>query len=242
MFFPSVPSEEPIVNLNPIRIAFKPKKDEERIKYVVRAEKVQEDIDDILGNRLIEPEARAVLLDNKEYIANIRDIVNDRNFTNKDELRRLYRMIRNLRKEVERHNVRLQELESRKKKNVQLSDLSDMVIQRIIKDSYRGIQNDSMKNTTNADLLEKYIVQTLQKEMRGQIKQDAAVAGESATEMQKKMDLLSTILEKLNSMERMYNRVHSDSKQQRKQIKAAVRDPVQEAMKLLDTNPNLYMD
>jgi outer membrane murein-binding lipoprotein Lpp len=117
-----------------------------------------------------------------------------------------------------------------------------MVIQRIIKDSYRGIQNDSMKNTTNADLLEKYIVQTLQKEMRGQIKQDAAVAGESATEMQKKMDLLSTILEKLNSMERMYNRVHSDSKQQRKQIKAAVRDPVQEAMKLLDTNPNLYMD
>ena len=224
--------------------------DKDRIKFIKNCNKVDKELETMLTNYItqLNQEQLKVLKEKKEYVNSIRNIVNDLGFKNKAHFMELYKVLKEIQYDMKLQNKDVTNLEKVIKKDTQSKDeLVNMLVHRMMYDSSKrtlknpetlSILGDSLEsNEDNRKLLEKYIVKTIRKQLRKELNksneesQDMNVLENE--QLKRKLDLIESTINKLSSMENLYEKVHSVNPEQRRRIITLVNEPIKKSIRPL---------
>lgn len=213
---------------------------EDRRKFISKCNKLDNQLEMILKNHLtkLDKKQLTVLTEKKQYVNSIKDIVNDLEFQNKSQFTQLYKVLKEIQEDVKKQNKTVSLLDNSQSKD----ELVNMLIQRMIYDSSKktleqpkaleklGITNDEEQ----LKLLEKYIIRVvkkeLEKELTDTIKKNQEMNVIDSTQIKKRLDLIESTVNKLGSMESLYEKIHSNNSEQKKRIITFVKEPVKKAL------------
>ena len=220
----------------------------DRVKFIKKCNKVDKELQTILSNHLskLNQEQYHVLKEKREYVSSIRNIVNDLSFTNKKQFRELYRVLKEIQLDIKNQNKGVNQLEKTIAKDTQTKDeLVNMLVQRMMYDSSRrtlkkpetleilGLDRDEEQRK----LLEKYIIKVIRKQLRKEMNKSTLESQDMDVvvneQLKKKLDLIENTINKLGSMESLYEKIHSRNPEQRRRIITLVQEPVRKSIKPL---------
>lgn len=203
---------------------------------VSKCNSMEEELQALLANQLVnaDQDHKHMLMEKKHYVKKIKNIVNDLSFNNKHEFEKLYAVLKEIQKDIKNQNGRIAQLEqqqqSRGGDNMK-NELANILIQRMVNDSSRRVLKLKSDDAQNPAVMEKYIIKTIRDEIAQEMQKYPTRAQTmnptSATELERKMELMDLINHKLQSMENLYHNLHSNNKQQ---IITTVRAPVQKSV------------
>ena len=151
--------------------------DGDRVQFISKCNMVNEELENLLSNRLISvnDNHKQLLIEKKQYIKSIRDIVNDLTFNNRQHFEQLHVILKEIHRDVENQNKRIVVLEQKVSKgDKDKNELANMLIQRMVNDSSKkALKKSQLTNLlhTNGDkdeelkMLEKYIIKTIRKQL-----------------------------------------------------------------------------
>ena len=213
--------------------------DNDRIRLITKCNKIDNDLEYLLTRHI--NGHNKILMEQKHYVKTIRDIVNDLTFNNKKEFEQLYKVLNEIQKDVHDQNKRIGQLETKVANNDrEKNDLANMLIQRMVSDSsQRSLKQPALVGLLEGKdkedellLLEKYIIKTIRKqigtEMNKNPLQTQTMNPISSNEIERKIELMDLVNQKLRSMENLYRNLHSTNK---KQIIQIVKTPVKKTIK-----------
>ncbi len=220
----------------------------DRIKFIKKCNKIDSELQSILSNHLsrLNQDQYQVLKEKREYVNSIRNIVNDLSFTNRNQFRELYKVLKEIQTDIKNQNKDVNKLEKTIAKDTQTKDeLVNMLVHRMMYDSSkRTLAKPETLDILRVDkdedqqkLLEKYIIKVIRKQLRKEMNksreesQDMDVMG--GEQLKKKLDLIENTINKLSSMESLYDKIHSRNPEQRRRIITLVQEPVKKSIKPL---------
>jgi hypothetical protein len=219
--------------------------DSDRVQFISKCNMVNQELEHLLSNRLINvnDNHRQLLIEKKQYIKSIRDIVNDLTFNNRKHFQQLHGILKEIHRDVENQNKRIVVLEQRVSKGDRdKNELANMLIQRMVNDSSKKALKKSQIGTllsTDGDreeelrMLEKYIIKTIRKTLKHEVKtniqpvQTMNMNPGISNELERKLELMDLVNHKLRTMENLYRNLHSPNK---KQIITVIKEPVQKSI------------
>jgi hypothetical protein len=216
----------------------------DRIQFISRCNKVNQQLEGLLSNQLISVDNnhKKLLMEKKQYITSIKDIVNDLSFNNRQHFEQLHVILKEIHRDVEGQNKRIVSLEQKVSKgDTMKNELANMLIQRMVNDSSKKalkssqLQNLLESETNGGDkeeelkMLEKYIIKTIRKQLKQEIQQQKPQPMNPYlnNEMERKLELMDLVNHKLRTMENLYRNLHSPNK---KQIITVIKEPVQKSI------------
>ncbi len=222
--------------------------EQDRVKFINKCNKVDRELESILASHItkLNQNQFKVLKEKKEYVNSIRNIVNDLTFTNRTQFVELYNVLKEIQQDIKRQNKDVNKLEKTIAKDTETKDeLVNMLVQRMMYDTSRRTlaKPEAMnilelqKDENQQKLLEKYIIKVIRK----QLKKEMGQSKESEQDMniivneqlKRKLDLMENTINKLSSMESLYDKIHSKDSEQRRRIITLVEDPVKKSIKPL---------
>jgi hypothetical protein len=217
----------------------------DRVQFISSCNRVNKKLEDLLSNQLVvvDDNHKEILMEKKQYIKSIRDIVNDLSFNNHQHFKQLHIILNEINKDVENQNKRIESLEQRVSMGDNMkNELANMLIQRMVNDSSKkALKNSQIKNLieneTNGDkeeelkMLEKYIIKTIRKQLKQEIGKNVQPVQSMNpylnNELERKLELMDLVNHKLRTMENLYRNLHSPNK---KQIITVIKEPVQKSI------------
>jgi hypothetical protein len=219
--------------------------DSDRVQFISKCNMVNQELEHLLSNRLISvnDNHKQLLIEKKQYIKSIRDIVNDLTFNNHKHFQQLHIILKEIHRDVENQNKRIVVLERKVSKGDRdKNELANMLIQRMVNDSSKKALKKSQMGTllsTDGDkeeelkMLEKYIIKTIRKTLKREVKtniqpvQSMNMNPGINNELERKLELMDLVNHKLRTMENLYRNLHSPNK---KQIITVIKEPVQKSI------------
>lgn len=212
-------------------------RDVDRVDTVNKCNRIEKELEYLHRNKILEQQSnrdkdsQIDYYEKKELIDSIKNIVNDLSFQNHSDYKKLLKALKEIHSDIKKQ----QELLKYTNKDNQ-NELVTMLIQRIINDSaVKSIDNSELNRIlelekNNKEVLEKYIVKTIKKQLKKQ-KNKYTIESQDinilkSDEIKKKMDLVDLTIDKLNSMENLYNKVHTRYPENKKKIISIVKKPV----------------
>ena len=110
----------------------------DRINFIKKCNKLDNELTTILGNNLskLGNKEYKILKEKKNYIATIRNIVNDLEFTDKKQFLELYKVLKEIQKDIKEQNKKLEELEKTISTDKNKKDeLVNLLVHRMMYDS-----------------------------------------------------------------------------------------------------------
>jgi hypothetical protein len=212
----------------------------DRVQFISSCNRVNQKLEGLLSNQLIvvDDNHKKILMEKKQYIKSIRDIVNDLSFNNRQHFEQLHLILKEINKDVESQNKRIAALEQKVSKgDAMKNELANMLIQRMVNDSSKKTLNSSqIKTLINSDgdkeeelkMLEKYIIKTIRKQLKQEINKNVnPVNPYLNNELERKLELMDLVNHKLRTMENLYRNLHSPNK---KQIITVIKEPVKKSI------------
>ena len=152
----------------------------DRVQFISRCNKVNRQLESLLSNHLVvDDNHKQLLIEKKQYISSIRDIVNDMSFNNRQHFEQLHVILKEINRDVEGQNRRIVALEQKVSKgDVMKNELANMLIQRMVNDSSKKAlkssklhhllvnETDSGDKEEEIKMLEKYIIKTIRKQLK----------------------------------------------------------------------------
>jgi hypothetical protein len=231
--------------------------DNDRVQFISKCNMVNEELENLLSNRLINvnDNHKQLLIEKKQYIKSIRDIVNDLTFNNRQHFEQLHGILKEIHRDVENQNKRIVVLEQKvSKSDKDKNELANMLIQRMVNDSSKkALKKSQLTNLLHTEgdkdeelkMLEKYIIKTIRKQLKREINtnvqntnvQPVQTMNPSINnELERKLELMDLVNHKLRTMENLYRNLHSPNK---KQIITVIKEPVQKSIKPYVATPNV---
>jgi hypothetical protein len=215
----------------------------DRVQFITKCNKVNRKLEGLLSNQLIvvDDNHKKLLMEKKQYIQNIRDIVNDLSFNNRQHFEQLHMILKEIHRDVEGQNKRIASLEQTVSKgDAMKNELANMLIQRMVNDSSKKVlKSPKIKTLIEGDsdkeeelkMLEKYIIKTIRKELKQEVgktvQQPQPTNPYLNNELERKLELMDLVNHKLRTMENLYRNLHSPNK---KQIITVIKEPVQKSI------------
>jgi hypothetical protein len=218
----------------------------DRIQFISRCNKVNQQLENLLSNQLIvvDNNHKRLLIEKKQYINSIRDIVNDLSFNNRQHFEQLHTILKEIHKDVEGQNKRIVTLEQKVSKgDAMKNELANMLIQRMVNDSSKkALKSSKLQHLLENEgkgvedkeeelkMLEKYIIKTIRKQLKQEIHQQRPqqpINPNINNELERKLELMDLVNHKLRTMENLYRNLHSPNK---KQIITVIKEPVQKSI------------
>ncbi len=220
----------------------------DRIQFISRCNKVNQQLENLLSNQLIgiDNNHKKLLMEKKQYIQSIRDIVNDLSFNNRQHFEQLHVILKEIHRDVDGQNKRIVSLEQKVSNgDAMKNELANMLIQRMVNDSSKKALNSSKlqnlleSDTNNSDkeeelkMLEKYIIKTIRKQLKQEMGNNTVTQPQQQmnpylnNELERKLELMDLVNHKLRTMENLYRNLHSPNK---KQIITVIKEPVQKSI------------
>lgn len=219
----------------------------DRIQFISRCNKVNQQLEGLLSNQLISVDNnhKQLLMEKKQYIKSIRDIVNDLSFNNRQHFEQLHVILKEIHRDVEGQNKRIVSLEQKVSRgDAMKNELANMLIQRMVNDSSKkALKSSKLQNLLESEnnggdkeeelkMLEKYIIKTIRKQLKQEIQQKPQHSQQPMNpylnnEMERKLELMDLVNHKLRTMENLYRNLHSPNK---KQIITVIKEPVQKSI------------
>jgi hypothetical protein len=200
--------------------------DLDRIKTIEQCERISSDLEKYSNRNM---------RDNKEFVHSIKKIVNDSSFSDKKDLKKIKKALKTIQKELKEQS------ENMKKDSHSKNEVIQLLLQRIMNDSSnKTIHNPNVLNLLNdetykSEILEKYIVKIMKKEF---LKEKERYPIESQTinviesnKLKSKMDIIDSTIDKLNSMESLYNKIHMKRPENKNHIVSLVKPVVSESIR-----------
>jgi hypothetical protein len=231
--------------------------DGDRVQFISKCNMVNEELENLLSNRLISvnDNHKQLLIEKKQYIKSIRDIVNDLTFNNRQHFEQLHVILKEIHRDVENQNKRIVVLEQKVSKgDKDKNELANMLIQRMVNDSSKkALKKSQLTNLLHTDgdkdeelkMLEKYIIKTIRKQLKREVHtnvQPIQTINPSMNqnpsinnELERKLELMDLVNHKLRTMENLYRNLHSPNK---KQIITVIKEPVQKSIKPYVATPD----
>lgn len=221
--------------------------DNDRVQFISRCNRVNRQLESLLSNQLVvvDDNHKRLLMEKKQYIKSIRDIVNDMSFNNRQHFEQLHIILKEIHKDVESQNKRIVTLEQKVSNgDAMKNELANMLIQRMVNDSSKkALKNSKLQHLLESSgvedkeeelkMLEKYIIKTIRKELKqetnktvGQV-QPQQLNPYINNELERKLELMDLVNHKLRTMENLYRNLHSPNK---KQIVTVIKEPVQKSI------------
>ena len=219
--------------------------DNDRVQFISKCNMVNQELEHLLSNRLISvnDNHKQLLIEKKQYIKSIRDIVNDLTFNNHKHFQQLHVILKEIHRDVENQNKRIVVLERKVSKgDKDKNELANMLIQRMVNDSSKkALKKSQMRTLLSTDgdkeeelkMLEKYIIKTIRKTLKREVKtniqpvQTMNMNPSINNELERKLELMDLVNHKLRTMENLYRNLHSPNK---KQIITVIKEPVQKSV------------
>lgn len=221
-------------------------RESDRVQFVSRCNKVNTQLENLLSNQLVvvDDNHKRLLMEKKQYIKSIKDIVNDMSFNNRQHFEQLHVILKEINRDVESQNKRIVSLEQRESKgDAMKNELANMLIQRMVNDSSKKALKSSQLQQllevegTGSDkeeelkMLEKYIIKTIRKQLKSEMVQPQVQTQPLNpylnNELERKLELMDLVNHKLRTMENLYRNLHSPNK---KQIITVIKEPVQKSV------------
>ena len=218
----------------------------DRIQFISRCNKVNQQLEGLLSNQLISVDNnhKQLLMEKKQYIKSIRDIVNDLSFNNRQHFEQLHLILKEIHRDVEGQNKRIVSLEQKVSKgDAMKNELANMLIQRMVNDSSKkALKSSKLQNLLESEgkgvedkeeelkMLEKYIIKTIRKQLKQEVqkqKPQQLIPTNINNELERKLELMDLVNHKLRTMENLYRNLHSPNK---KQIITVIKEPVQKSI------------
>lgn len=237
--------------------------DGDRLQFISKCNVVNQELENLLSNRriIVNDNHKQLLIEKKQYIKSIRDIVNDLNFNNRQHFEQLHGILKEIHRDVENQNKRIVVLERKvSKSDKDKNELANMLIQRMVNDSSKkALKKSQLSNLLHTDgdkdeelkMLEKYIIKTIRKQLKreintigqntnvqntiGQPMQTMNMNPNINNELERKLELMDLVNHKLRTMENLYRNLHSPNK---KQIITVIKEPVQKSIKPYVATPD----
>lgn len=220
-------------------------KEDDRINFIRKCNYVDKELEGLLSKQflLYNRDQKNILMEKRNYINQIKEIVNDLTFNNRKEFEQLYSVLKEIQKDVSNQNSRITDLEDKVSKDSETkNELTNMLIQRMIYESSKqSLQKprltELLKEEVNdkedeLKLLEKYIIKTIRKQVDKEKQKVSEKSQEmnpvSNIELHRKSELMDIMNEKLLSMENLYKNINSNKK---KEIVSIVKEPVKTAVR-----------
>jgi hypothetical protein len=231
-------------NMGNIRII----EDKDRVRFISKCNKVNQELENLLSNQLVavDNNHKRLLMEKKQYIKSIKDIVNDLTFNNRQHFEQLHVILKEINKDVEGQNRRLAALEHKVSKgDAMKNELANMLIQRMVNDSSKkALKSSKLKNILEGEsggdkeeelkTLEKYIIKTIRKQLKQEIGKNVKDLQQVQpmnpylnNELERKLELMDLVNHKLRTMENLYRNLHSPNK---KQIITVIKEPVKKSV------------
>jgi hypothetical protein len=225
----------------------------DRIQFISRCNKVNQQLESLLSNQLIfvDNDHKKLLLEKKQYIKSISDIVNDLTFNNRQHFEQLHVILKEIHRDVESQNKRLVSLEQKVSKGDDMkNELANMLIQRMVNDSSKkALKSSKLQNLLEGEhsadkeeelkMLEKYIIKTIRKQLKQEVGKNIQNVQPTNpymnNELERKLELMDLVNHKLRTMENLYRNLHSPNK---KQIITVIKEPVQKSITPYVATPN----
>ncbi len=223
---------------------------DERIKFIEKCNLVDQNIEVIMTkhNTMLGEDQIRLLVEKKEYINSLRDIVNDLTFKSKQQFVELHKILKEIFKDVTIQLNGLNQYDSNQnRKEDKRNEIVNMLVHRMIYDASKKSLKDKEaisilklnEDENGQKLLEKYIVKVIKKEL----KKEMTKTGEQAQDMnvvtneqlKKRLDILENTVQKLGSIESLYDKIHSRNKEQKRRIMTLVQEPVKKSMEPIKT-------
>jgi hypothetical protein len=218
----------------------------DRIQFISKCNRVNQQLEGLLSNQLISVDNnhKQLLMEKKQYITSIKDIVNDLSFNNRQHFEQLHVILKEIHRDVEGQNKRIVTLEQKVSKgDTMKNELANMLIQRMVNDSSKkALKSSKLQNLLESEsnggdkeeelkMLEKYIIKTIRKQLKQEIQQQKPQQQPMNpylnNEMERKLELMDLVNHKLRTMENLYRNLHSPNK---KQIITVIKEPVQKSI------------
>jgi len=227
----------------------------DRIQFISRCNKVNQQLEGLLSNQLISVDNnhKQLLMEKKQYIKSIKDIVNDLSFNNRQHFEQLHLILKEIHRDVEGQNKRIVSLEQKVSKgDAMKNELANMLIQRMVNDSSKkALKSSKLQNLLESEgtgfenkeeelkMLEKYIIKTIRKQLKQEMSKTVSQQPIGKTvsqqpinpninnELERKLELMDLVNHKLRTMENLYRNLHSPNK---KQIITVIKEPVQKSI------------
>jgi hypothetical protein len=229
----------------------------DRIQFISRCNKVNQQLEGLLSNQLISVDNnhKQLLMEKKQYIKSIKDIVNDLSFNNRQHFEQLHLILKEIHRDVEGQNKRIVSLEQKVSKgDAMKNELANMLIQRMVNDSSKkALKSSKLQNLLESEgtgvenkeeelkMLEKYIIKTIRKQLKQEMgktvsqqpigktvsQQQQPINPNINNELERKLELMDLVNHKLRTMENLYRNLHSPNK---KQIITVIKEPVQKSI------------
>jgi hypothetical protein len=209
----------------------------DRIQFISKCNRVNQLIS-------VDNNHKQLLMEKKQYITSIKDIVNDLSFNNRQHFEQLHVILKEIHRDVEGQNKRIVTLEQKVSKgDTMKNELANMLIQRMVNDSSKkALKSSKLQNLLESEsnggdkeeelkMLEKYIIKTIRKQLKQEIQQQKPQQQPMNpylnNEMERKLELMDLVNHKLRTMENLYRNLHSPNK---KQIITVIKEPVQKSI------------
>lgn len=223
----------------------------DRVQFISRCNKVNQQLEILLSNQLIgvDTNHKRLLIEKKQYINSIRDIVNDLSFNNRQHFEQLHLILKEIHRDVESQNKRIVSLEKQVSKgDAMKNELANMLIQRMVNDSSKkALKNNKLQMLLESSedrgdkeeelkMLEKYIIKTIRKQLKQEVNKTITPTQPMVTqpmnpyinnELERKLELMDLVNHKLRTMENLYRNLHSPNK---KQIITVIKEPVKKSI------------
>lgn len=220
----------------------------DRINFIRKCNKIENELNSIITNHLtkINREQYKILIEKKQYVHSIRSIVNDLSFTNRNQFKELYSVLKEIHIDTINQSKNIVDLEKTLTGDHEAKDqLVNMLVQRMMYDtSKRTLSNPKTfeilaidKDENQRKLLEKYIIKVIKKQLKKEMNRCNVDAQDmnilENDQLKKKLDLIENTINKLGSMESLYEKIHSKDGDQRRRIITLVHTPVKKSIKPL---------
>lgn len=227
-------------------------RENDRVQFISRCNKVNRQLENLLSNQLVvvDDNHKRLLMEKKQYIKSIKDIVNDMSFNNRQHFEQLHVILKEINRDVESQNRRIASLEQRVSKGDDMkNELANMLIQRMVNDSSKkALKSSQLQKLLEAEkqsgdkeeelkMLEKYIIKTIRKQLKKEMNSNVAQISPQPNpqtlnpylnnELERKLELMDLVNHKLRTMENLYRNLHSPNK---KQIITVIKEPVQKSV------------
>jgi hypothetical protein len=214
------------LNSNPNKINSKKNNinDLDRIKTIEKCDRISSDLEKYSNKKDYE--------ENKKFLDSIKQIVNDSSFSDKKDLKKIKKALKRIQKQLKEQSENISHSNN---------EVIQMLIQKIMNESSnKSIHNSDIANllreeTNQNEILQKYIVKIIKKEF---LKEKEKYPIESQTinvlessKLKSKIDLIDTTIDKLNSMESLYNKIHMKRPENKKHIVSLVQPAVSESIR-----------